>query len=164
MSAGQLAAKEASKAAQREKEAAAHAKKEARKDAMWAVGAKDTSSQQAAAQKAAEMAAKKAEANKQLEAELNEGSNKGLNKKKKPEDPNAIKKVSKSDAKDKLAKAKLAMEKAAKKNGVELARCKTMADALQAALDVRPTRYAAKSQPNGSWPSKFPRKKKSGGE
>ena len=37
-------------------------------------------------------------------------------------------------------------------------------DALQAALDVRPTRYAAKSQPNGSWPSKFPRKKKSGGE
>ena len=55
-------------------------------------------------------------------------------------------------------------EKAAKKNGVELVRCKTMADALQAALDVRPTRYAAKSQPNGSWPSKFPRKKKSGGE
>ena len=42
-------------------------------------------------------------------------------------------------------------EKAAKKNGVELVRCKTMADALQAALDVRPTRYAAKSQPNGSW-------------
>ena len=55
-------------------------------------------------------------------------------------------------------------EKAAKKNGVELVRCKTMADALQAALDVRPTRYAAKSQPNGSWPSKFPRKKKSGDE
>ena len=53
-------------------------------------------------------------------------------------------------------------EKAAKKNGVELVRCKTMADALQAALDVRPTRYAAKSHPNGSWPSKIPRKKKSG--
>lgn len=84
--------------------------------ASLAVGAKDTSAEQAAAQKAAEMAAKKLEANRQLEAELAEGSNKGMNsKKKKPEDPNAIKKVSKGEAKDKLAKAKLAMEKAAKK-------------------------------------------------
>jgi DNA repair protein RadA/Sms len=54
--------------------------------------------------------------------------------------------------------------KAARKNGVELVRCKTMADALQAALDVKPTRFAARSQPKGSWPSKFPAKKKSGGE
>ena len=54
--------------------------------------------------------------------------------------------------------------KAAGKNGVELVRCKTMADALQAALDVKPTRSAARSQPKGSWPSKFPAKKKSGGE
>lgn len=36
MSAGQIAAKEASKAAAREKEAAAAAKKQARKDAVWA--------------------------------------------------------------------------------------------------------------------------------
>ena len=80
------------------------------------VGAKDTSTSDAAAQKAAEMADKKAEANRQLEAELAEGSNKGMNsKKKKPEDPNAIKKVSKSDAKDKMEKARKAMEKAEKK-------------------------------------------------
>jgi DNA repair protein RadA/Sms len=47
-----------------------------------------------------------------------------------------------------------------KKTGIELVRCNTLADALEAALDVKPSRSAAKSQPNGSWPSKFPKQKK----
>lgn len=47
-----------------------------------------------------------------------------------------------------------------KKTGIELVRCNTLAEALEAALDVRPVRSAAVSQPNGSWPNKFPKSKK----
>lgn len=46
-----------------------------------------------------------------------------------------------------------------KKAGIEVIRCNTLADALQAALEVRPSRSAQKSQPEGSWPSKFPTRK-----
>mmetsp|Transcript_11580 Transcript_11580/g.27774 ORF Transcript_11580/g.27774 Transcript_11580/m.27774 type:complete len:117 (-) Transcript_11580:227-577(-) len=67
MSAGQMAAKEASKAAQREKEEAAHAKKLAIKDRIWAEGAKDTSKTEAELAKTAEAEARKAE-RKALEA------------------------------------------------------------------------------------------------
>ncbi|OUS43665.1 DNA repair protein-like protein [Ostreococcus tauri] len=48
-----------------------------------------------------------------------------------------------------------------KKTGIELVRCNTVAEALEATLGVRPVRSAAVSQPNGSWPSKFPKQKKS---
>ncbi len=47
-----------------------------------------------------------------------------------------------------------------RKSGIELVRCNTLADALYAALGVKPARSATKSQPQGSWPSKFPAKKK----
>lgn len=47
-----------------------------------------------------------------------------------------------------------------KKTGIELVRCNTLAEALEAALDVRPVRSAAVSQPHGSWPNKFPKSKK----
>ncbi len=49
-----------------------------------------------------------------------------------------------------------------KKTGIELVRCNTLAQALEAALDVKPSRSAMKTQPNGSWPSKFPKQKKFG--
>lgn len=49
-----------------------------------------------------------------------------------------------------------------KKTGIELVRCNTLAEALEAALDVKPSRSAMKTQPNGSWPSKFPKQKKFG--
>ncbi|KAJ1456036.1 hypothetical protein M885DRAFT_564462 [Pelagophyceae sp. CCMP2097] len=80
MSAGQIAAKEASKAAMKEpgtapwigklvsgKELAAHAKKVARKDLEWAKGAKDTSKNDEDALKSAEAVKAKAE-KKALEA------------------------------------------------------------------------------------------------
>ena len=46
-----------------------------------------------------------------------------------------------------------------RKSGIEVVRCNTLADALYAALGVKPARSATKSQPQGSWPSKFPKKK-----
>mmetsp|Transcript_30491 Transcript_30491/g.61067 ORF Transcript_30491/g.61067 Transcript_30491/m.61067 type:complete len:165 (+) Transcript_30491:144-638(+) len=61
MSAGQMAAKEASKAAQREKEQAAFAKKQGRKDKEWAVGAKDTSKLDAQSAAELDATAKKTE-------------------------------------------------------------------------------------------------------
>jgi len=48
-----------------------------------------------------------------------------------------------------------------KKFGIELVRCNTVSDALYAALGVKPARSATKSQTQGSWPSKFPKKKTS---
>ena len=54
MSAGQIAAKEASKAAQKEKELAAFAKKQAQRDKVWQQGAKDTSKQEEATAKSEE--------------------------------------------------------------------------------------------------------------
>jgi hypothetical protein len=69
MSATQIAGKEASKAAQKEKEGAAHAKKVAQKDKQWAVGAKDDSKSVEETAKAAEKAAKQAEKAALIKAE-----------------------------------------------------------------------------------------------
>mmetsp|Transcript_19977 Transcript_19977/g.45250 ORF Transcript_19977/g.45250 Transcript_19977/m.45250 type:complete len:123 (-) Transcript_19977:336-704(-) len=66
-SAGQVAAKEASKAAQREKELAAFAKKQERKDKEWEKGSKDTSKAEEETKAKEEVKAKKV-ASKEAEA------------------------------------------------------------------------------------------------
>ena len=127
------------KAAQHEKEQAAFAKKQERRDKVWAQGAKDTSAEKAAAEKAAAAAARKGAAAEQAAAEEAEGSNKGMNKKK-VADPNALKKMSKGDAKDRMAKAKAALEKAEKKKKEAAAAAATTkadgASSAEGAVDV----------------------------